>query len=182
MFSSSVSFPILHFSSIFPVSATGDFWFSCFTMLPREICAHSIVCKRDSSLKYIYFILTIKNLYFCYAALFSQVDSTWVQEELLPELELKQPQLRACLHHRDFQVSSISQRDKLNRTCCEGVRAAPSLYEGANTSILSRPFFLRSPLQVKRSEDDMCQFFSLFKPVLLWFNCKVVENKLVNMD
>ncbi len=57
MFSSSVPFPILHFYSIFPVSATRDFWFSCFTMLPWEICvlSDSIVCKRDSSVMYIFY-------------------------------------------------------------------------------------------------------------------------------
>ena len=35
---------------------------------------------------------------------YSQADHQWVTEDLLPELEQKNPKLRVCIHERDFKV------------------------------------------------------------------------------
>ena len=36
---------------------------------------------------------------------YSPEDQAWVETQLIPEMEEKQPRLRVCVHERDFQVT-----------------------------------------------------------------------------
>ena len=38
---------------------------------------------------------------------YSHDDHSWVTTELIPELEMKNPKLKVCIHERDFKVSNI---------------------------------------------------------------------------
>ena len=44
---------------------------------------------------------------------YSQADHQWVTEDLLPELEQKNPKLRVCIHERDFKVLLVFEQIKL---------------------------------------------------------------------
>ena len=37
---------------------------------------------------------------------YSHEDHQWVTEQLIPELEHKNPKLKVCIHERDFKVGS----------------------------------------------------------------------------
>ena len=39
---------------------------------------------------------------------YSPEDQAWVENQLIPEMEEKQPRLKVCVHERDFQVIKIS--------------------------------------------------------------------------
>ena len=36
---------------------------------------------------------------------YSPEDQAWVEDQLIPEMEEKQPRLKVCVHERDFQVT-----------------------------------------------------------------------------
>ena len=36
---------------------------------------------------------------------YSPEDQAWVETQLIPEMEEKQPRLKVCVHERDFQVT-----------------------------------------------------------------------------
>ena len=38
---------------------------------------------------------------------YSQEQHDWVTQQLIPELEDKNPKLRVCIHERDFKVGGL---------------------------------------------------------------------------
>ena len=44
---------------------------------------------------------------------YSDEDEAWVREELLKQIEEREPRMRACVHERDFQVSEREGERKM---------------------------------------------------------------------